>query len=628
MCIRDRLFASLSSSFAAANSNTIPYNMTFEQYDVDDILTSNEGWYAEETNALVITYNWPSYTNSYGGILPMPASNHTKILTLNSTATNLFTPLGSGSPTFGKMTYVDMMMKPRRWTLDDPPVVTGDVQMAAYFDSNGVVWAWASTNTMAPPQWLQMDNPPIDTNAWIRFTVSLGYNAGTARARTYQIKIDGVELKNRYGAPNSGTIPPGTGNGSWLGIATSAGRTRRYISSLTLQGTGYFDDMVVTTNTPYFGVTWIITATASNAVIIPSGNVPVVNGNNKTFTITDATGYDVTNVVVWGTGYTNNLGPTNTYTFYNVTTSNHHIHVQSRPENRILIVSSAYGSPSPAGTNIYPYKTTINASVAGSPVAHGISTQFICTGWTRTTSSPGSGSSTSTTFQITGTSTSAITTLTWNWAMRHKLTVTISGNGVVSNMPAGPWYYTNETVSLTAYGQNGSIFTGWSGETNGAIINTNQLIFTNMATPRYVTANFVGGVTHTPKGTPYVWIQHYYGVTNYDAVDLLDLDGDGLLTWEEYIAGTDPTDSNSVFQVLSIGMQNGSNFVKFYGGLTSAPDSLLLPFGMSRTTNMLYNFQLIPSRQIPRAGTGTNWFWEATPSETKYFYRPVATNSP
>ncbi|MDF7807763.1 hypothetical protein P4E94_09965 [Pontiellaceae bacterium B12219] len=52
----------------------------------------------------------------------------------------------------------------------------------------------------------------------------------------------------------------------------------------------------------------------------------------------------------------------------------------------------------------------------------------------------------------------------------------------------------------------------------------------------------------TGNGTPYPWLAEY-GLT--DADDDVDIDNDGMMTWEEYIAGTNPTNAASVLTVNS-----------------------------------------------------------------------------
>ena len=51
----------------------------------------------------------------------------------------------------------------------------------------------------------------------------------------------------------------------------------------------------------------------------------------------------------------------------------------------------------------------------------------------------------------------------------------------------------------------------------------------------------------------------------YNAADLEDWDGDGALNWEERIAGTIPTDIDSVFEVIDVMYLDGSNKVVWFG---------------------------------------------------------------
>jgi uncharacterized repeat protein (TIGR03803 family) len=54
--------------------------------------------------------------------------------------------------------------------------------------------------------------------------------------------------------------------------------------------------------------------------------------------------------------------------------------------------------------------------------------------------------------------------------------------------------------------------------------------------------------------TPYWWLATYGWTNNFDAAEASDTDGDGLTAGQEYIAGTDPTDSASALRIVDIQM--------------------------------------------------------------------------
>ncbi|BDS05545.1 hypothetical protein NT6N_05850 [Oceaniferula spumae] len=53
----------------------------------------------------------------------------------------------------------------------------------------------------------------------------------------------------------------------------------------------------------------------------------------------------------------------------------------------------------------------------------------------------------------------------------------------------------------------------------------------------------------TTKGTPHSWLDGHELDNDYEVNDLDDIDNDGMPTWQEFIAGTDPTASNSIVRV-------------------------------------------------------------------------------
>ena len=56
-------------------------------------------------------------------------------------------------------------------------------------------------------------------------------------------------------------------------------------------------------------------------------------------------------------------------------------------------------------------------------------------------------------------------------------------------------------------------------------------------------------VTHAALGTPLAWLAGHGWTNDVDQAELSDTDGDGLAAWQEYIAGTVPTNRASRFTV-------------------------------------------------------------------------------
>jgi hypothetical protein len=67
-----------------------------------------------------------------------------------------------------------------------------------------------------------------------------------------------------------------------------------------------------------------------------------------------------------------------------------------------------------------------------------------------------------------------------------------------------------------------------------------------------ITVDFTGDFA--VNGVPHGWLEAYGWTSDYDYWAVQDTDGDGQFAWEEYAAGTDPTDGNSVLKVQSFVM--------------------------------------------------------------------------
>ena len=150
-----------------------------------------------------------------------------------------------------------------------------------------------------------------------------------------------------------------------------------------------------------------------------------------------------------------------------------------------LTIVSAYGSPIPAvGTHLIT-SSPVSASVT-SPVSGGAGTQYVCTGWTRVGSLPGSDIGTTTTFSM-----DQETTLTWNWKTQYQLTISTDPSllpaGCDVTPASGGWYNSGTIVPLQASSLFGSPhFINWTGDITSA--NPNESI--TMNTVRTIIAHF------------------------------------------------------------------------------------------------------------------------------------------
>lgn len=135
-------------------------------------------------------------------------------------------------------------------------------------------------------------------------------------------------------------------------------------------------------------------------------------------------------------------------------------------------------------------------------------------------------------------------------------------NGTIS--PAGTFtvprnFTTNFTVSPAAYCHLSRL------TVNGVNVGT-QVAYRlpPVTTDTTVVATFMPALTS--HGTPHYWLAHY-GLTNadFETEDLLDSDNDGFANWEEWIAGTNPTNPTSHLCPYIDQLSNGTMRIQWYG---------------------------------------------------------------
>ena len=215
-----------------------------------------------------------------------------------------------------------------------------------------------------------------------------------------------------------------------------------------------------------------------------------------------------------------------------------------------LAVESAHGSASPA---VGLHTNLVNSLVTNLVVTPDgqDSTQYVCVGWSMSGHEPTTGTATQFVMTVTN-----VAVLTWLWDTNYWLDTEAAANGTV-NVGDG-WHTAGSTTAITAMAAAYYHFTNWSGDVSGGEVYANPL---NLLVdgPKVITAHFQENVTI--QGTPEWWLVQYGFTNDFDNAAFGDQDGDGALTWEERIAGTIPTNINSVLEVESMELLRGTNYV-------------------------------------------------------------------
>ncbi len=172
------------------------------------------------------------------------------------------------------------------------------------------------------------------------------------------------------------------------------------------------------------------------------------------------------------------------------------------------------------------------------------------------------------------------TTLYAKWTA-NTYSVAYDGNGSTGGATASSGHTYDVLKALTANGfiRTGYTFAGWATSAGGAVVYADGQSVLNLAAVQGATVTLYARWTQnatstTPVPVPYVWLDQYPTVLNaaggnYENAALADYDGDGMLTWQEFVAGTVPSDSQSVFRSV-IGVDAGKPGVSWVPNLGAA----------------------------------------------------------
>lgn len=248
----------------------------------------------------------------------------------------------------------------------------------------------------------------------------------------------------------------------------------------------------------------------------------------------------ITNAIY--TNQTTTINVTNTASYAVLYTPYFYFSVDGNPVEK--------GNPEPYGYGNFKTYGTITNTVEEFIETNG--TKYTCTGW------EGSGSiSTNLTggneivFTITNDS-----TLTWQWNTEYWLFVDDDGNGNIGTIGYG-WKDSGAQFQITATPNTNYLFSHWSGDVPPANTNDNPLSII-MNQPRTIMANFKLNPDQDTDNIEDSWeITHFGSTTNCD--ETTDYDSDGMLDWEEFIAGTCPTNDSSLLTIENTFLPDDSN---------------------------------------------------------------------
>jgi hypothetical protein len=124
-----------------------------------------------------------------------------------------------------------------------------------------------------------------------------------------------------------------------------------------------------------------------------------------------------------------------------------------------------------------------------------------------------------------------------------------------------------------------------------------------------------------PLGTPINWLITHGFTNDYATAEATDQDQDGMATWQEYVADTDPTNALSVLKVTGILPRQDATDLR-WASRTSRT------YAVIGTTNLLEGWA-VPALTsgVPGDASGTNTYTEQSPPDN-VFYRIKVEQGP
>ncbi len=269
--------------------NSIPYSESFESQAHDTPINTIPNWSSPASDLSSIT-NWNTTS-----LLPTNCSTpisgaHTKVLKLN-TEDGILTNTLVSTDINDSTIYMDTLIQfvPSETTPTTLTAADSGIKAAIFVDANtnlvvyhGVLTDGYVVDTRVIPNTNEVIAATHNGTNWVRLTIyvkAIGGSDDLPPVEMFQVRTNGqpVQSPNAYddtweGSWRSGTPPSISSAGTWFRTATDA---CGLFNALCFQGTGYLDDLVVTTVEPTFTP---LSGPSSYLITVVTGS----GGNSKT----------------------------------------------------------------------------------------------------------------------------------------------------------------------------------------------------------------------------------------------------------------------------------------------------------------------------------------------------------
>jgi hypothetical protein len=206
----------------------------------------------------------------------------------------------------------------------------------------------------------------------------------------------------------------------------------------------------------------------------------------------------------------------------------------------VLDICSIYGQVDP-GVGLYTnvWGTEVSCSITNAALVNE-TTQQVVTGWALTGEQGGT-NGTETALLFTQTNNAV---LTWNWKTQYWLDTGAGAGGQVDE--PDQWVDAGDVITVTAQPDVYYHVDSWTGDTEGTTVAGNAREIP-MTCARAIFTLFAENIS--TNGVPEQWFIEQGLEGDWRTIGLLDQDHDGMLSWEEYIAGTSPTNATDVLKM-------------------------------------------------------------------------------